>query len=358
MKRTMIFTVLLAIALLVAVGCERKVTNEIVQSNDFTGADACMKCHNDTDGALQQAAGEWANSVHASGSNVDYTNRDLPSDCVKCHDHQGFVEWITTDTINPPYENVSAIGCFTCHAPHTNGDFRLRADGPYTLMNGVVFDHGKANLCVNCHHSRANVTTEVVDNKTMTSRFGPHYGPQGEMIQGTGGYQFAGYIYTSSGHAAAVRDGCIGCHMGNQQAHDGYKIGGHSWNMVDEETGANLVKWCDDCHSKATSYDFKEDTVVAVYDFDKDGTVEGYQTEFEGMLDSLRTVLYGKSLLTRTITGTDTTYAPKSTTVADKNMAGAVWNWAMLHNDRSEGIHNFKYAKDLIWSAILYVNTH
>ncbi|MBI5266348.1 MAG: hypothetical protein HY851_03865 [candidate division Zixibacteria bacterium] len=358
MKRTMIFTVLFAVALIFVVGCERKVTNEITQTNGFTGADQCMTCHNDTDGRLLQAQGEWANSIHASGNNIDYTNRDFPSDCVKCHDHEGFVDWITTDTIHPPYENVSAIGCFTCHAPHTNGDFRLRADGPYTLANAVVFDHESGNLCVNCHHSRSNVVTEVVDNKSVSTRFGPHHGPQGEMIEGTGGYQYSGYTYTSSGHASSVRGACVGCHMGNQQAHDGYKIGGHSFNMVDEETGANLVKWCDDCHSKATSYDFIADTVIAVYDFDKNGTVEGYQTEFRGMLDSLARVLYARGLLTRTISGTDTTYSGKSSTVADKGIVGAIWNWSTLNEDRSEGIHNFKYAKDLIWSSINYVNTH
>jgi formate-dependent nitrite reductase cytochrome c552 subunit len=360
MKRTIVLFVLLAVALLFVWGCERKVTNEITQVQQGLNSEACMKCHNDETGALLQAEGEWQYSVHASGTSVDYTNRDGASnDCTKCHNQQGFIKWLDSGLVEGPYENVSAIGCFTCHDPHTRGDMTLRIASAYTLTNAVVFDHGEGNLCANCHHNRTDVRAEVVDNKTMSTRFGPHHGPQADMLQGTGGWQIATYTYTTSGHAGAVENACIGCHMGNPQIHDGYKVGGHSWNMVDEETGTNLAALCTPCHAKAkTSYDFIADTVKATYDFDKDGTVEGYQTEFVGMLDSLGKVLYAKGVMTRAISGSDTTYTPKATTVADKNIAGSVWNYMMLEDDRSEGIHNFKYAKDLIWNSIAYVNAH
>jgi hypothetical protein len=360
MKRTIVLFVLLAVALLFVWGCERKVTNEITQVQQGLNSEECMKCHNDETGALLQAEGEWSHSIHASGNSVDYTNRDGASnDCTKCHNQQGFIKWLDSGLVEGPYENVSAIGCFTCHDPHTRGDMSLRIASAYTLTNGVVFDHGKANLCANCHHNRTDVRVEVVDNKTLSTRFGPHHGPQADLLQGTGGYQYAGYTYTTSGHAGGVDDGCIGCHMGNPQVHDGNKIGGHSWNMVDEESGYNLAPLCTPCHAKAkTSFDFIADTVKATYDFDKDGVVEGYQTEFVGLMDSLGKVLYGKGVMTRTITGSDTTYTPKAVAVADKGITGAVWNYQMLEEDRSEGIHNFKYAKDLIWSSIAYVNTH
>ncbi len=359
MKRTMIWTVLLCALLLVALGCERKVTNTIVQGSSFTGADACMKCHNDETGALLQAEGEWANSIHASGDNVDYTNRGGGSDCTRCHDQQGFIFWVDSGKIAGPYDNVSAIGCFTCHDPHTRGNMSLRIESAYTLANAVVFDHGEANLCAQCHHNRTDVRAEIVDNKATTNRFGPHHGPQADMLQGTGGWQFGTATYNTSGHANAVTNGCIGCHMGNPLTHNGYNVGGHSWNMVQESTGYNLAAECTPCHAKATNtYDFIADTSHTVSDYDKDGTVEGYQTEFMGMLDSLGKVLYSKSLVSRTITGSDTTYTAKTATIADKNMAGAVWNFVMLEEDRSEGIHNFKYAKDLIWNSIDYVNTH
>ena len=113
-------------------GCERKVTNEIVQNT--TPPDAVgIECHNDTDGMLQQAAGEWENSIHASGNSVDYTNRG-GSDCTACHDHQGFLGFLATGTVSLAYSTVSAIGCFTCHAPHTTVHLELRTDDPYTML--------------------------------------------------------------------------------------------------------------------------------------------------------------------------------------------------------------------------------
>jgi formate-dependent nitrite reductase cytochrome c552 subunit len=360
MKRSIVLFVLLAVALLFVWGCERKVTNEITQVTQGLNSEACMKCHNDESGALLQAEGEWQNSIHASGNNVDYTNRGgVGTDCTKCHDQQGFIKWLDSGIVAGPYDNVSAIGCFTCHDPHTRGDMSLRIESAYTLANAVVFDHGEGNLCANCHHIRTDVRAEIVDNKATTNRFGPHHGPQADLLQATGGYQYAGMTYNTSTHGTAVDNSCIGCHMGNPQVHDGYKIGGHSWNMEDEESGYNLIAVCTPCHAKAkTDFDFVADTVKATYDFDKDGTVEGYQTEMKGIRDSLAVLLIAKSVLTRTVTGTDTTYAPKTATIVDKGITGAVWNLMLVQEEKSWGIHNFKYEKDLLWNSITYVLAH
>ena len=210
---------LVAMMALVA-GCERKIVNEV--ANTDQSLNGCFSCHGETsfDGALLQAQGEWENSFHASGLSIDYTNRP-GSDCQQCHNHQGYVEWITTgEETDAAQSTVSSIHCFTCHAPHERGDLSLRVTAPYTLKNGVVFDHGAANLCVTCHHSRTAVATDIAGGDTLrnipSSRMGPHHGPQGDMLEGTHGFQFAGYTYNNSPHADVVRDGCIGCHMGNR----------------------------------------------------------------------------------------------------------------------------------------------
>ena len=137
--------------------------------------------------------------------------------------------------------------------------------------------------------------------------------------------------------------------MGNVNAHDGYKIGGHSWNMVDEETGSNLVLNCQKCHAAFTSYDSK-----APQDYDGDGVINGYQTETLGLLDTLRTLLAGAGYLKKQPDGS---YLPANMRVP-RDIAGCVWNYLFIEDDRSEGVHNFKYEYGLLKSSIDYLKAH
>ena len=104
-----IITLLLALALLMIAGCDREVTETVIVSETSD----CFTCHGD-DGYISQAQGEWKNSIHASGMTVDYTNR---SGCAECHTHQGFLEYQATGETSPPYDNASAIHCFTANDP-------------------------------------------------------------------------------------------------------------------------------------------------------------------------------------------------------------------------------------------------
>lgn len=331
----------LALLALVVVGCEREITGDVELAD--ISSEGCFDCHN---GQLDQAQGEWANSIHASGNNVDYTNRG-GSDCTRCHDQQGFISFLATGELpDEAFSTVSAIGCFTCHNPHETGGFDLRTSAAYTLEGGDVFDHGKANLCVNCHHSRL-AASSITANQATSRYWGSHHGPQGDLINGSNGYEFPGlgYTFPSSPHAGQVRDACVGCHMGNVRTHDGYDIGGHSWNMVsltDEEV--TLVGVCADgsCHPGVTSFDFTADE-----DYDGDGTTEGYQTEIEGLLEDLATLLTAQGVLSGG--------SPTTGTIADQNLAGAVWNYVMVEEDRSHGVHNFNYIRSLLEASIDYV---
>ena len=85
-----------------------------------------------------------------------------------------------------------------------------------------------------------------------------------------------------------------------------------------------------------------------IRDYDHDGTVEGYQTEVAGLLDSLGTLLYAADII-------DDTNHPVSGTIADADVAGALYNFLLIEEDRSEGIHNFKYIVGLLESSIEYM---
>jgi hypothetical protein len=345
MKRLTMSLVGLASLLLIS-GCDREINSDVqVVDNASNASENCLQCHS---GLLDQAQGEWVNSVHASGTSVDYTNRG-GRDCTKCHDQQGFIQFLATGELpDEPFSTVSAIGCFTCHNPHENGDLSLRVSGAFTLLDGNVFDHGEGNLCANCHHANTNVLT-IADNQRISNRFGPHHGPQADMLVGAGGFEFPdeGYTFASSPHDTDVPNACIGCHMGNPEIHEGYDVGGHSFSMEDEESGTNMAELCADasCHdNEAEDYDFEADE-----DYDNDGSVEGYQTEVAGMLDSLGVLLYAQGVV-------DEEYVPITDTIADANLAGAVYNLVFVREDRSEGVHNFRYARDLLLNSIDYVS--
>ena len=348
----------LAVLFLAAVtGCERKVEGTVAVEE--TVSDQCFNCHN---GQLDAMQGEWANSIHASGANVDYTSRD-GSDCVRCHNQEGFITWVNTGTLLASAGNAKAIGCFACHNPHENGDLRLRTEAPVTMAAGDVFNVGRANLCARCHQSREYPT--ITDNFVITSsRFGPHHGPQGDLLIGSVGYEgFSGFVAGNSLHKDVITNGCVGCHMNYANTHEGYDVGGHSWNMRDEASPPNsLAADCkaSGCHDAgalaftnptSTSEPYNYKLTTGAVDWDDDGVVEGYQAEMEGMLDSLATLLDLQNIL-NPATGLAVTG-----TYADGDLVGAYWNYITVEEDRSLGIHNWEYMASLIEASRDYVAT-
>lgn len=329
---------LLAILMIAGVGCERKIINN--DNNESQASlNSCFTCHGE-DGYILQAQGEYQNSVHASGANVDYTNRGDGDDCTRCHDHQGFVDFVSTGELNGPYSPVAAIHCFTCHAPHTRGNLTLRTDDPYVMESGVTFDVGEANLCANCHHARLSVSV-ITANTQVYNYWGPHHGPQGDLLIASNGYEYSGlgYDYNNTGHGTG-HDGCIMCHMSNPETHAGYMVGGHSWNMVDpEDTTITLVETCaqDGCHITAESYDYDD-----------------IQTDVEDMLGQLHDLLVDAGHLNAS-SGLPEGTPQNKHTIADEGEAGALWNYLLVHEDRSEGVHNPFYIRDLLASSIEYM---
>ena len=83
-----------------------------------------------------------------------------------------------------------------------------------TLKNGTeVNEAGLGGLCINCHQSRVDAIP-YVDNylASLSSRFGPHHGPQGDMLIGTNAYTW-GETLNISPHFEAIENACMGCHM-------------------------------------------------------------------------------------------------------------------------------------------------
>lgn len=299
----------------------------------------CNQCH---DAPTHHVKGtEWYSSMHA------VTTRD-PSGpgregCVICHTSRGFIARISgASTTNTAY---AAIGCQTCHEPHgltmpTNNPHLLRTLNSVTLANGTtVTNLGEALLCMNCHQSRQNATN-YVETAAASAYFGPHHGPQADMLMGVNAVTY-GQTIPSSSHRDAVTNGCVTCHMQATAPTDAafLKAGGHTFSMSCTSGGTNIdmVAACQQCHGGITTFDFPQ------ADYDGDGVVEGVQTEVQHLLDKLGLMLPPAGV-------------PKSsiniTTNWTRQQLRAGYNYLFVQSDGSLGVHNVAYAVGLLKASI------
>jgi hypothetical protein len=325
-KRVLVLVAIVAFGFLVA-SCSRKITRvEVVQ-----GPQTCFECHSDNNTFLVAAEQQWEHSKHASGETLNEND----SSCKGCHTSEGFVARATGTTPPEVIENPTSIHCFTCHAPHSNGNFGVRWTAVATLQNGASYDLKGGNLCVACHQSRRNVSTYVTARTTLSSRWGPHHGPQGDMLIGSNGYEYAGVTYERTNHRSAAEDGCLDCHMKTTSQN---VVGGHSFNMAWGEEGGEILNTaaCARCHGE-------------ISDFNQPGIAEesfSVQDSVGVLIEDLSTRLAAAGLMQNG--------SPNSvTTSADS--AGAVWNLLIAKEDRSLGIHNPKYVMGLLQSSITYL---
>ncbi len=291
-----------------------------------TAADlTCTECHNDTT-VIEAKQVQYQASVHRTGGNFERND----AACAICHTSEGFTERIASGSLEiaGPVENPSPINCRTCHQIHTtytDADFALRTDAPVKIeLTGDTFDAGKGNLCASCHQPRWDYQVPGVGEVDITSnRWGPHHGPQAAMLLGVGGY---GAPSTASVHYSAIKDGCPVCHMA---AAYGAQAGGHTMNMTYTLHGAvdDNVAGCLSCHS-------------GLEDFDRNGV----QTEIESMLDELHGLLLANGIMDQSGLAVTGKYTAAQ--------AGALWNYLLVEEDRSEGVHNPQYAKALLQAAI------
>ena len=87
---------------------------------------------------------------------------------------------------NPTRQDCRA--CHQIHTEYTAADWALETTAPVALyaFEGVTYDGGKGNLCVNCHQPRRSIAeADAAGNINVSStHWGPHHGPQSAMLLG------------------------------------------------------------------------------------------------------------------------------------------------------------------------------
>ena len=320
------------------------------------GSDAnaalCISCHSSTH--RDPIINAYATSGHATGSSWA---RGTSADCAQCHNNQGYIDYLSgqylTDGVqsaNPNgYAVSSGINCTGCHDAHRSFDFENDGND-YALRNidpvKLVIDPtvsidlantneplGLSNTCVTCHQPRPSYPVPAgTEDVTVTSyRYGPHHGPQSTLFEGIMGANIAGSTAYpgigasgDSGHRKGAS--CVTCHMGESTV---ATEGGHTW-AINEEA-------CLTCHTNGAPSE-----------------VSGFATDFS----TLHNLLVAKGFIDEDgyVLGASGARASTSNPgVYPVKDAQVIWNYKTLEEDKSNGVHNPKYAKALLKNSLEYL---
>lgn len=322
---------------------------------------ACMECHGSVPKApLLGARLGYDESMHKKGGNSRYANG---GGCQRCHTNEGFIDFAATGKVDDKafINYPSQPGCFTCHAPHETGTMALRPVKPVILANGASFKGGKGNLCATCHMARVDAAKVVpaMTAKAVNANWGAHHGPQADMLKGTNGYEFPGKQYASSAHGSVVPDGCVTCHMTQPSARYGFSpmVGGHSFNVVGEvhENELANTSGCIACHKDLKQVPGKAVfNLLAKADYDQDGKVEVVQDEVSGLLAKFVNkdgTGYFQKLNVPLYKPDGTWKQPAADAAITPAEFGALYNYKMVLEDKSLGVHNTSYAVQLLYDS-------
>ena len=295
----------------------------------------CGQCHDEE--PYHSKNKEWNISGHAVATR--YPTGEGRSSCVRCHSGIGFIDYVDGIPASETDTAYEAIVCAACHEPH-HGDNpgQLRTVADVTFRNGeVATEGGTGKLCINCHQSRQDGEVYAV-TASVNSRFGPHYGTQGDVFYGTNAVEYGKNI-PSSMHYRAVDNGCASCHMQSIGMKDPAfnEVGGHTFKMTWDNNGeeVDMVAVCQDCHGDMDSFDLVRS------DYNLDGKTEGVQTEVHHLLDTLAMMLPPL--------GSTTVTPASSYTMAQRK---ALYNYKTVEEDRSFGIHNTRYTVGILKASI------
>lgn len=279
---------------------------------------SCAECHNDSTLIAGKRAA-WGESLHGTG---EAFVRGTSASCAGCHSGGAFSAMVAAggnpgevDAGDPNPTRQDCRACHQIHSTFTPADWALETTAPVALyaVEGVTYDGGEGNLCVNCHQPRRVFPAAEAGMITgITSHWGPHHGPQSAMLLGEAG---AGVEGSPSAHYAMVENTCVACHLGENDSH----------------TFEPSVDACQACHPGAEDFD-----------------INGVQTEVQAMLDEL-----GDKLVAAGLIDVNAPEGHPIVTEAPENQALALYNWIYVaHEDKSLGVHNSAYTKALLEAAL------
>jgi hypothetical protein len=382
----------------------------------INGVDAnssCVKCHNTAKWASLES--EYQLSKHFTGN----TSARNTKWCARCHTHEGFVE-VTTQNKNFPSNDIPTGKRVTCSTCHQHGAFDFGADTAAMILSqkdpvALAYDNyakttdfgAVNNLCTTCHQIRGVTATQYIDslgalkaynalpffpfnkagqddqaaiNYQVGQGFSVHDGNQSNLFAGVNGYEYAGQTYTRTWKHSAFK--CTDCHMNQYNATT--KTGGHTLHVNEEA--------CTACHGGdkltpvtaqidalrvelaellVTRKVFRKSTnssgvvsysAVQTHDFygtlfpTTESTTKYATATASGNTVSATTglVVYGNKITM----ATDALFANRIGRPWKMGELGAAYNYGYINSELSMGLHNPKYAKELLQKSIDWIKAN
>ncbi len=366
-------------------------------------SDVCAVCHGEP---LRHARfQQWQLSGHA---NYELAIDESGSgNCSRCHTGNGFLKWLPVllddDPATDPLASIQVswtedeahpATCVTCHDPHaigtttgadTNATTRISGDTPPLIAGFTATDVGRGAICLTCHNTRRGARNDAVFADlvgTSESVRAPHGGAQADVMMGQNAYFVE--VGNRGDHSMTmyVEDTCVTCHMEATPPPDVLSYNGGGTN----HTFFARADICGECHG------FEDGTFLqnGVQDVltELGGLIEdrwlgvltaqvaaGNTIDVNGtMIADAATIagiefgeFRGRQSITVTLTD-DTVVGPARLTDVDVVMGGggttaiynvvganllkAGWNWNLVNNDGSLGVHNPSFVTDVLVNAV------
>jgi hypothetical protein len=354
-------------------------------------SDVCATCHGEP---LRHARfQQWQLSGHA--------NYELAIDegdsgnCSRCHTGNGFLTWLPILLGDEPGDPTASISvdwtadevhpqtCATCHDPHaigttsggnTNATVRISGDTPMLIAGFTAANVGRGAICMTCHNSRRGLRNDDTWPDIVASgdiARAPHGSAQTDVLMGENAYLVATGI---RGDHSWTDDSCVSCHMEATPPPDvlSYNQGGTNHTFF----ARNDI--CGECHGftdgdgiqnpvRADLEELQGMIEGALFDLLAAQIGAGYAIDWNNDLvadltdmGDVKEIIFGEARGRQSITlvfQDDSTAGPLRVTdvdvidaipakigelydFADEGLIKAGWNWNLIHNDGSYGVHN------------------
>lgn len=331
----------------------------------------CTACHDPhkADNGIGQEHTDWAASGHGDVNAAGWANRDFKSydaagSCTPCHTSTGFINFVNGGFVMPT-TTWATVGdnsreVLTCRACHTDFNFknRVRSIGAVKAMytyagQAITFPSvGASNLCVTCHSGRGNVET------ARTTRYQGHHAPAAGILfndKSHMGYEFTGksydnatsFIHDNIGTSAVPGTGtngpCVACHMNAATNANSHTFAAVTKNSAGTITAVPNSAVCAKCHADVSDLD----TMRLGYN-EAGQLLKAY---LSNALENYKNKKYSNDSKDADVLA-KTAYLITDTTNVAAEIYGSYQNYMMVGDEAGAYVHNYTYAKRLIFDSI------